>query len=345
MKLRVLARGLLALGLLGLGMLVAVPAALADGGPHNQDATSGGSTFGGEVCASCHRAHTGAGLGLGSSDARRDVCYACHGTTAQGSSLDVSDGVMASSRSGLKSGGFDFALMDTAWTGSAAFRPVTSVHGDKGEVAAIWGSGEVGSGAGAATVDLTCVSCHDPHGNGNYRILRPIPVGSTATTEVRVPDEGTKEYTVSSTLNRYFGQVYMKANYPAEVSLDEWCAACHNRYDAPSQDASYVSSGDPIYTYRHGTRMVDPESGNCTSCHKKTESGVGEALNILGITQVTAHVPVCENCHVAHGTAAQMGEINGSLTLPDGSAPPAGTMTSTLLRLDNRGVCRACHGK
>jgi hypothetical protein len=37
-----------------------------------------------------------------------------------------------------------------------------------------WGNGAAGSGAGDATCELTCASCHNPHGNGQYRILNTI---------------------------------------------------------------------------------------------------------------------------------------------------------------------------
>jgi predicted CXXCH cytochrome family protein len=37
----------------------------------------------------------------------------------------------------------------------------------------VWGKGS--TGLGTPLVELTCVECHNPHGNGNYRILRPVP--------------------------------------------------------------------------------------------------------------------------------------------------------------------------
>jgi predicted CXXCH cytochrome family protein len=40
----------------------------------------------------------------------------------------------------------------------------------------VWGKGAAGSASlGTPLVTLTCVECHNPHGNGNYRILRPVP--------------------------------------------------------------------------------------------------------------------------------------------------------------------------
>jgi cytochrome c553 len=50
----------------------------------------------------------------------------------------------------------------------------TSNHPVKGAKVTAWGDRAPNSGAGDA-VTLECGSCHDPHGNGNYRILRPIP--------------------------------------------------------------------------------------------------------------------------------------------------------------------------
>lgn len=37
-----------------------------------------------------------------------------------------------------------------------------------------WGNGAANTGIGPL-VELHCASCHNPHGNGNYRILNPIP--------------------------------------------------------------------------------------------------------------------------------------------------------------------------
>lgn len=60
---------------------------------------------------------------------------------------------------------------------------VNSAHIDLSESAGdgiadmktVWGKGALNSGAGTPSVTLTCVECHNPHGNGQYRILRPVP--------------------------------------------------------------------------------------------------------------------------------------------------------------------------
>ena len=48
----------------------------------------------------------------------------------------------------------------------------TSTHSGTGTV---WGNGAVNSGAGVAGVTLDCAKCHNPHGNGQYRILQTLP--------------------------------------------------------------------------------------------------------------------------------------------------------------------------
>lgn len=50
---------------------------------------------------------------------------------------------------------------------------VTSTHMGEGTV---WGNGPQGQGnPGATGVKLECTSCHNPHGNGQYRILNSLP--------------------------------------------------------------------------------------------------------------------------------------------------------------------------
>ena len=314
---------------------------LADNGPHIQAGDSASSAIvTADGCAGCHRAHSASGQSLIVTDKDSDLCYACHGSTAQGATTNVTDGVIAASPDGLLGGGFTSARMDTSWRGASPARAVTSthVHGE----GTLWGAGAIGSGPGLAGFNLKCVSCHNPHGNGAYRILRPIPTDAPSDTEVVIADPAVKVYTVTSALNRYFGQIYMDGDYGEQVALDRWCASCHNRYDAPGPNSATTSSGDPIFTFRHGTRQVAAGSGTCGSCHS-TPSGSGPARDPFEVTSAIAHVPVCEHCHVAHGTAARMGEISGSVPYPDGSTPAAGTVHSTLLRLDNRGVCRGCH--
>lgn len=289
---------------------VLVVAVSADNGPH------GGYSATTDACAGCHRTHTApaARLLLAASP---DLCFTCHGTTGTGADTNVMDGVYlerdgivetpveGAPNHGLKGGGFQQALMDTdvLTTTTAVLIPTTSSHIFDGSAGTAWGNGTIGSGPGAIGFGLSCVSCHDPHGSDAYRILRPIPTDSGAATTVTVTDETDKTYTVNDTDNFYISQ-----NYGVQGSeLAAWCSQCHTRYLA-SSGSGHTDSGDPIFTFRHSTINVS-----------------------------------CVSCHVAHGSSATAVGYAGAVPWPDGSTIPNEDARSSLLRLDNRGVCYFCH--
>ncbi len=295
--------------------------AAADNGPH------GGYTATTDACAGCHRAHSASAANLLISTVP-DLCLTCHGSAGTGADTDVIDGIYLErdginenppngeglSNRGLKGGGFVNASMDTDWDGVYAPAAVTSRHTYDGTPGTMWGNGAIGSGAGKANVALTCVSCHNPHGNASstngptYRLLRAVPLDSGATSGVDVTDEPVdrKWYVISSSFGSYYGENY---GFLTPL-LSDWCAQCHTRHAAPT-GSGHTDSGDPIYTYRHTT----------------TGASIG-----------------CVNCHVAHGTSAIASGYAQSVPWPDGTAP-TGNERSSLLRVDNRGVCELCHAK
>jgi predicted CXXCH cytochrome family protein len=313
-----------------LSLFIGVGPAAADNGPH---VAGWGTTP--DACAACHRAHTAKAPFL-LKQAQPSVCFTCHGSAATGSNLDVEDGVgySGSERSGgvsgaLRGGGFKYALIDSAnpsATGSfttetveipvrSSGAPVTSAHSVDGEGHTAWGNGEISATENVGrTIDLTCGSCHDPHGNGNYRILRPTPTeaienlghGDTSH-DVVIPDVATKQYTTTD-----YGK-FAEPNNPAFFeNISKWCSTCHTRYLAPSGSAT-TASGDAVFAYRHTTEYL-------------------------------SHRPQCITCHVAHGSDASMTGRTQEVTLPNGNLP-SDVADSRLLRIDNRGVCQACHRK
>ena len=198
---------LLAAGAIWL-FLAAIPV-FADGGPHVAATNSGVSTLTADSCAGCHRAHTAKGEYLINQASEEALCLGCHGTAVTGATTSVMDGVQyalgvdglrngATTLGALRAGGFDMARIggvgriDTGTsykskvTVNAAGAPVTSSHIAMTENGltnphVLWGNGANGSGAGPS-VTLGCTDCHNPHGNGQYRILNtaPAPVGATA---------------------------------------------------------------------------------------------------------------------------------------------------------------------
>ncbi len=216
-----------------LWLFVAAIPTLADGGPHQMATNNGTGGLTADTCAGCHRAHTATAASLLNSD-QPGLCLNCHdGSKA---TTDVIDGVQYSATAkaapvlgALRGGGFQYALIDSSnaarlsYTSGSNVRnighvqplatgaAVTSTHGGTGGIynagwgtGTVWGNGAVGSGVGA-TVTLECASCHNPHGNGQYRILQTTPsltatVG-TFTVSIANPGVQVTDTTTGSTHN------------------------------------------------------------------------------------------------------------------------------------------------
>jgi predicted CXXCH cytochrome family protein len=299
-------------------LLAAAAPAAADNGPHMK-----GAGLVPDTCAACHRAHTAQAPML-LKEPQAGLCYTCHGGSATGASTDVQDGVGYSgtghsgTKGALRGGGFEYALIDSGnpsgngYVGEIPVRSsgaaATSTHSVNESGQTAWGNGPISATASYGTVmPLRCGSCHDPHGNGNYRILRPIPVESGAASPgVTIADAATKAYTTEN-----YWEVEDEGAPGFIANISAWCSTCHTRYLAPGKSAR-TNSGDAVYAYRHRTN------------------------------QTSQGTPTCVQCHVAHGSNASMGPYSSAVPNPDGT--PAGS-DSRLLRIDNRGVCQMCHNK
>lgn len=374
-----------------------VGTAQADNGPHISTAMGTNSTAniadqGATRCASCHRAHT-AKAALLLKAAQPALCYSCHGG-GLGAKTDVQNGTSGSSGAALRGGGFDYALIGAGAavkkTGDmgnygpthstvvpvGASEATTSSHQINGTTSGtMWGNGAISASwnPGKASVVLECSSCHDPHGNGNYRILKPIPsdannilvpavkevkdadgnittVGVPAvmsiTTGINIPDAPSglatdtpaERQTIRDATHIYTTDNYwdvrdtkvatqnvgtaakpdMTDGYIANAS--QWCSTCHTRYLAKSPDYE-TNSTDAIFTYRHTSGRVD-------------KGGVER--------------PNCIQCHVSHGSNAAMSGAALNVPFPGAAASIKGdadvpSADSRLLRIDQRGVCVACH--
>lgn len=307
--------------LVGFLMALTGASASANNGPHAGTFT--GTT---DACAGCHRAHTGvAAKLLKTGTSQYDLCVSCHDGT--GANTKVTTGVYLGTangtlNAGLRGGGFEQALMNTplngnfGTNGTSTGNPaaITSRHSVNGTSLTAWGSNSTGNGE---AVSLVCGNCHNPHGNDNYRILRPRP-SSLASYDTILPAIGISgaadNYTIPYTANL----TRDLTNYGGNVTsvIGNWCSQCHTRYLASTGAGSTNSTSAP-YLFRHMTNGLNGE---------------------------------CFRCHVAHGSSANMSGWAGNTTLawPDGTTSKAwqtGTegQYSRLLTVDNRGVCLQCH--
>ena len=229
-----------------------------------------------------------------------------------------------------------------------------SSHSVSGSPQTVWAYGDIdpASNPGLANFSLSCGKCHDPHGNGNYRILRTIPADTvstrsavpawwvklwndtnadgrvTAGEDVFLDDENPKQYSTTDYWNFTYTDQWTDTNADGEADTEtsgrrvgQWCTTCHTRYLAPS-GAYAVDSGDAIFTYRHAT---DPSTRHVSA-------------------GAVASPKSCLQCHVAHGSNATAGIFSGDVEQPDGTAG-TGLADSRLLKMNNRGVCQKCHNK
>jgi hypothetical protein len=310
------------------------------------------------------------------------LCYTCHGGSA--SSIDVIDGVDNDNGGALRGGGFEYSLINGA-TATKTIGPVpvadpvtgivprqshsanapvgavpavvTSRHQIDGTTSGtIWGNGAVSAAVnpGKAGVTLECSSCHDPHGNGNYRILKPIPADSGATVAVNIPDAVTKVYTTAdywlvgdanvplvtagALPGTTGGPAIGSDGYIANVAA--WCTTCHTRYLAPSgsyktplTDGAGVT--DALFTYRHRSDSVGANKPNCIQCHVSHGTSANMTSRAASFTAPDGLVPTAKG-----GVATPYTDHSG-VAQPGTSGTPVGT--SRLLRVDNRGTCVMCH--
>jgi hypothetical protein len=213
-------------------------------------------------------------------------------------------------------------------------------------------------------VSLTCASCHNPHGNGQFRILNPIPsdaggplvedtVANVVTDAALPPAGDSRNYTIIQRPTAY-GYVLLASDVVAQgfspLSGDyfhrgvPWDTRLNN--DAPN--------GIPGGT---GTSFNDQITQWCSACHTRyysTDDGTNASGDaIYKYQHNTQSNRACTTCHVSHGSNASMAAdpITGTtfaqnFPYPDDlTSPPAATVSasSRLLKIDRRGTCQACH--
>jgi predicted CXXCH cytochrome family protein len=351
-------------------------------------------------CHRIHTSQSPTGFLLTSNDLTVTAfCRSCHGAAGTGASTDVDTGVQyalagiardtGTTIGALRGGGFIDARIasDSAYrlvsnTGSVSNskvpvaanpQPVTSAHLALGAIAdggngltaknVVWGNGALGTpGAGPTLAsEMECTACHNPHGNGNYRILNGIPnagaAQTLAATAVNVTDATfdparTRNYTViqvpgtpgvESTYLLYADQVLaaraagtfngIAGDYTAlsgdylhkDVAYDVSTTGTYS-FDGPNARPNRSNSSAT------GWGRDDPAGFNvqmtnwCAQCHSRYLAASGSRTTysgdaIFSYRHTTARNRTCTTCHVAHGTNAVMNEVPADGTTYSANVP------------------------
>ncbi len=344
-----------------------------------------------ELCLSCHGS---AGLGA-TTDVTLGIQFRAAGSLS-GTPQDETDPTAVAGA--LRGGGFLSARIGSGSDADAANRPirisyprwdatagrlitwfstkvpvlpagqdVTSAHlALPGAVAVTptgtaWGNGPLGSASTGPVVELRCASCHNPHGNGRYRILNPIPapdVISGTFTEVASPGVSVTDATQPPA-----GEIRNYTVIEAPVLGDVGSDPTAGDYWRTYRPWDGVPTYDPIDPLADSHGIV-PATGSfgdqpagttgatwrtqmtawCAACHTRYPAP-GSAATTPSIDAVYTYrhqtnQTACTVCHVAHGSNAEMpGTITGDFPYPDGTT----AASSRLLKINNRGTCQACH--
>lgn len=365
--------------------------AQADNGPHLSTAatviTATNTPVGTNGCAGCHRVHTAKSADgmLLKTTTQKALCYTCHGTTGSGATTDVQGGVGYGVLTGaaLRGGGFEKARINTsggttqynigyggkvsptaqripALTAGVVGEATTSSHSIDGSPQTIWGNGAISATVvGKLGVSLECGSCHDPHGNKNYRILRPMPNDASYVITAAIPavmDNTTTPATVITAA--------VPAVTNAPVAIPDQPSKAYTTTDywqtlAPGVPAISGKTGLPLGNDSKGN-PISPDgfianiSDWCLTCHTRYEGKSGARSadsgdSVFTYRHTTSKIDRngtrnCITCHVAHGSNATMAYESAKVEMPGGATPTTGNASdSRLLRMDGRGVCLMCH--
>jgi predicted CXXCH cytochrome family protein len=243
--------------------------------------------------------------------------------------------------------------------------PVTSAHlavdGATGVTLSgtVWGNGtSAGQGAGATTATMSCTGCHNPHGNGAYRILNAIPevsgsgdfappaVNVTVTDGPPVPAGDTRNYTIIQTVS---GSGNAITGTWSNTSLTV------NSITATNVAGDYMHRYNPWNATATGTYTIDRPNDQvtfnteitawCLQCHTRYMStdysaNSGDPIFTYKHGVNAERGNSCVTCHVGHGSNASMtGDYSSAFPYPNGSPSDS----SRLLKIDNRGTCSVCH--
>jgi Doubled CXXCH motif (Paired_CXXCH_1) len=263
-------------------------------------------------CGGCHTMHNsrddapvffgGAGAALLKGEDATDVCLTCH-ASSHGAVLGSNP---ASPPPELGAGNFAFLQENdvndapgdpNAIGGHATGHSIVSPawHLDPDPVHTVAPGGDFPAG------DLGCTSCHDPHGNTNFRMLRgagPLPNGFVFAYPAPLA-EGVDIATETESPTSHTAY---------RDGWSDWCANCHGDYHAES--GGFDHAGDRTLegeaaTYNQYDGPADPGGGAFATAYVPEVPLEDPAADVHGTSGATSASRVtCMTCHRAHATSA-----------------------------------------
>ncbi len=265
----------------------------------------------GLVCAQCHILHYGEG---GGGEPGGPFTYLLSHSTINGLCLSCHDGSDPTAPDVLAAVSMYDATSDEH--SAAGYFAGTDVSSDSAHDLGV--TDLVPLRTPSTNIALSCASCHDVHGNGNYRNLVSDPDSSGSGTNV-VLGTDIFEGVAPAVPPTQEGSVaaYKSSNIGYRSNLSYWCAECHNLLETnedgvtpahykrhPSDvsldvagghtDPSNWTAGDSL---GFGTATGDGTEGvPRVRFQEATATDYSSAKTVASTNQV-----FCTTCHLAHG--------------------------------------------
>jgi len=249
------------------------------------------------VCSDCHTNHNSAGGQPMRYDAVADpATYLLRSDTAQTLCLSCHDGASASAPDVMGSVAYVSESAAGAFANPGGI-PVSTAHN--------LNSPPVVPPGGTKTMVLLCTTCHDPHGNTNYRNLRPDP----ARDGITQIDVVATQSIIADGNNP--AAVYVSSNIIYKSGISAWCQSCHSGpIGAGDHPVDRPIFGTVLASYSHWQAVtparvpvnspddnVIPSSDDrvtCLTCHKAHGSPNRKALIYADGVSLTS---TCQECH------------------------------------------------
>lgn len=310
-------------------------------------------------CSGCHITHNsedGIPQVVGSADggpmlllfeSEVDLCLSCH--ASQAGAVMAVDPTNPPPEKGA--GNFGFLLEDNINDGpDGAINPIPGSRAGHNVISPTWGitadpNNLSAPGGSYSSANLTCTSCHDPHGNTNYRMLWSSgQTNSSGFTFTQSAPEA-----IGLDLN---GQESRTSHTAYRSGWSGWCSNCHGLFhNRPGDPFDHPSSrgvgANAASTYNQYDGPTSPTGGDPTLAYIPQVPFEDPLMATNSTTGPSASDRFnCMTCHRAHATSApaalrwdpnvqflsEDGVISGSYPQPDPYNDPT-----------QRALCVKCH--
>lgn len=196
---------------------------------------------------------------------------------------------------------------------------------------------------------LGCTSCHDPHGNASFRLLRgtgPVPGGDAPFLNPAPVADGldVSDPAVDETAVRHTA-------YRAGVSA--WCANCHGLYHQEGGTSLFEHPVDETLDAGRRQRYnaydgdSDPMGGSYATAYLPEVPLEGPAASVTSTAGAGAsdrfHCLTCHRAHASSAPAAGRWDFRVYRLAQDGVASGSYPLDSPYAGVEQGQLCRKCH--